>query len=83
MQKFKKTVDSFGTYLKEVSGDTNFEKIVQRVRTKPVKLGQLVQEFDATPEDVVSVLVKAESLGMVRLEKDGDDTIASAFPPAV
>jgi Mn-dependent DtxR family transcriptional regulator len=69
------SIDNFGTYLSEMRGSTLMEKILQRVRQGPVTIGILAKELEGSPQDVVSAVVKAEELGLVRLNKQGDETV--------
>jgi phage gp45-like len=69
------SVDSFGTYLSEIRGSTLMEKILARARAGSVTIGDLVKQLDGNPQDVVAAIVKAEDLGFIRLDKQGDDTV--------
>jgi hypothetical protein len=69
------SIDNFGTYLNEMRGSTIMERMLQRTREGAVTVGALAKELDGSPQDVVSAVVRAEELGLVKLDKQGDETL--------
>lgn len=74
--------DPFGTYLDGVSGLTVFERVLTDLAHGSKTISELARDVDSTPQEVVSAVAKAEQLGYVRLEKQGDETTVKLNRPS-
>jgi hypothetical protein len=66
--------DVFGTYLEGIRGHSALEQILNLIRSGPRTIAALATELNFSPEEIVAATVKAEQLGMVRLEKIAGQT---------